>query len=99
MQFDLERAESNNDQGRADRVRSELDALIDELAKATGLGGRSRKIGDAAEKARSSVTWRIRSAIKKIGAAHPQLGQHLTNSVRTGSFCVYSPENPTEWEL
>jgi hypothetical protein len=45
------------------------------------------------------VTWRIRSAIKKIRAAHPRLGQHFSNSIRTGNFCVYSPESTKTWEL
>jgi TolB-like protein/tetratricopeptide (TPR) repeat protein len=99
LQEELEKAEADNDPARAEPTRIELDAVIDELARATGLRGRSRKMGDAAERARSAVTWRIRSAIKKIHAAHPRLGQHLSNSIRTGNFCVYSPETATEWEL
>jgi len=99
LQSELERATTDNDAAAADRSRAELDAVIDELAKATGLGGRSRKIGDPAERARSTVRWRIRSAIKKIAAAHPRLGQHLANSVRTGVFCQYSPEYAVDWEL
>ena len=99
LQAELEEAEANNDPARSDPARRELDALIDELAKATGLGGRSRTLGNVAEKARTSVTWRIRSAIKKIRAAHPRLGQHLANSIRTGNFCVYSPESAVDWLL
>ena len=99
LQEELEQAEADNDPARAEPARVELDAVIDELARATGLGGRSRKMGDVAERARSAVTWRIRSAIKKIRAAHPRLGQHLSNSIRTGNFCVYSPESATEWQL
>jgi len=99
LQSEVDRAESDNDSAAANRVRTELDALIDELAKATGLGGRSRKIGDPAEKARSTVRWRIRAAIKKIVAAHPRLGQHLANSIRTGVFCEYSPESAVDWEV
>ena len=99
LQQEIEQAESNNDSSRAEPVRIELDALIDELASATGLGGRDRKLGNPAERARSAVTWRIRSAIKKIRAAHPRLGQHLANSIRTGNFCVYSPESSVTWEL
>ena len=99
LQRELEQAEADNDPARSEPVREELDAVIDELAKATGLGGRSRKMRDPAERARTAVTWRIRSAIKKIGAAHPRLGQHLSNSIRTGHFCVYSPESAISWEL
>ena len=99
LQQELEQAEADNDPARSEPARRELDALIEHLAKATGLGGRSRKLGHTAERARSAVTWRIRSAIKKISAAHPRLGHHLANSIRTGTFCVYSPESVTHWDL
>ena len=99
LQGELEQAEADNDPARSEPARNELDALIDELANATGLGGRSRKLGNVAEKARTAVTWRIRSSIKKIRAAHPRLGQHLSNSIRTGNFCVYSPESAVDWLL
>ena len=99
LQEELKQAETDNDPARVEPARKELDAVIDELARATGLRGRTRKMGDVAERARSAVTWRIRSAIKKIRAAHPRLGQHFANSIRTGHFCVYSPEVATEWEL
>ena len=99
LQHELESAEADHDPARIDRIRAELDAVIDELTKATGLAGRSRKVGDDAERARSAVTWRIRSAIKKIRAAHPRLAQHFANSVRTGNFCVYSPESAIHWDI
>ena len=96
---EIDRAEADQDLARLEPSRVEYARLVEELAKATGLGGRSRKLGDRAERARSAATWRIRSAIKKIRAAHPRLGQHLHNSVRTGTFCTYSPEEPCAWLL
>ena len=78
---ELEQAESDNDPAHVEPARIELDAVVDELAKATGLQGRSRKMGETAERAGSAVTWRIRWATKKISAAHPRLGQHLSNYV------------------
>ena len=99
LQGDIERAVSNEDANQEEMLQQELDALIDELARATGLGERTRNMADSAEKARSAVTWRIRSAIKKIKAAHPGLGQHLSNSIRTGIFCIYQPEKETFWEV
>ena len=62
---------------RVERARDELDAVTAALASAFGLGGRARKAGDPAERARSAVTWRIRSALSKVEAAHPALGAHL----------------------
>jgi TolB-like protein len=99
LQGDIERAVSLEDAEGEKRLQQELDTLIDELARATGLAGRTRHMTDSAERARSAVTWRIRSAIKKIQAAHPSLGQHLKNSIRTGIFCSYQPEKGTSWHV
>jgi hypothetical protein len=49
LQEELAEAEDMNDLGRGERVRAELDLLIDGLAAALGLGGRSRRLGDVAE--------------------------------------------------
>jgi tetratricopeptide (TPR) repeat protein len=87
-----------NDPGRATRVQEELDTLLAEISRATGIGGRTRKMGDPAERARSAVTWRIRKAIKALTDHHPALGRHLSNSLQTGVFCRYSPEKPVVWE-
>ena len=99
LQAELDEAETANDAARVESVHEELDPLMDHLAKSVGIGGRSRKLAAPAERARSAVTWRIRSAIRKIEAAHPELGRHLTISVRTGTFCSYAPEKPVYWAL
>jgi TolB-like protein len=99
LQQEIDDADAAHDAGRAQRAREELDQIVEHLAGALGLGGRARQLGSAAERARSAVTWRIRNAIRKIGAAHPHLGRHLENSVRTGTYCVYSPERSVDWVL
>ncbi|HUG61109.1 MAG TPA: ATPase, partial [Methylomirabilota bacterium] len=99
LQEDLVEAEAMNDVGRAERARSEMDALLEAMGRALGLGGRSRRLGDLAERARTTVTWRIRHAIRKIEALHPPLGRHLGNSLKTGSFCLYRPEHPVDWRF
>jgi len=99
LQADLAEAERHNDFARTERISAELDAVIEQLSAAVGLGGRGRKLGDPAEKARTAVTWRIRSAIRKIADAHPALGRHLETSIRTGAFCAYQPENPVRWTV
>jgi len=95
----LSEAESDNDRGRAESVRTELEFLFDHLNSALGLGRRSRKLGAPAERARSAVTQRIRAALKRLESAHPPLGRHLATTVQTGTFCVYRPEQPLEWHL
>lgn len=99
LQADLAEAERDNDFARTERISAELDAVIEQLSAAVGLGGRGRKLGDPAEKARTAVTWRIRNAIKKIAESHPPLGRHLEASIRTGAFCAYQPENPVRWTV
>jgi TolB-like protein len=97
LQDEIDEADVMNDRSRAERARVELDQIVELLSSALGLHGRSRRLGSGAERARSAVTWRIRSAIRKIGTTHPRLGRHLENSLRTGTFCVYQPETPIEW--
>ncbi|MDY7101513.1 MAG: hypothetical protein S0880_10030 [Actinomycetota bacterium] len=97
LHAEVEEAEAMADVGRAEKARTELDALVDQLTSAFGLGGRARSSGDTAERARSAVTQRIRSAIRRIGSLHPELGQHLRNSVRTGHFCSYEPDRDIAW--
>ncbi|RZU53635.1 AAA ATPase-like protein [Krasilnikovia cinnamomea] len=92
-------AEDDNDTGRLDRYAAERAALIDELARAYGLGGRVRRLGDTGERARSTVTARIRDALRRIDRTHPELGAHLHASVTTGRACSYRPATPLRWEL
>jgi hypothetical protein len=97
LQGDIEEAEAGNDIGRAERAQAELDLLLEHLAAALGLGGRARLGVGTAERARSAVTHRLRSTIRRIGREHPDLGRHLEASVRTGVYCSYRPERPTSW--
>ena len=99
LQEDLDAARDANDLGRAERLEEELDALVQQLAGAFGLGGRARGTGSTAERARSAVTWRIRSTVKRLAELHPELGRHLDNAVRTGTWCTYRPEAPLAWRV
>ncbi|HEY8492487.1 MAG TPA: hypothetical protein VIN04_01265, partial [Myxococcota bacterium] len=99
LQEELEEARAAHDPARAERAEAELDALVEQLSSAFGLGGRQRRTGASAERARSTVAWRVRAAIRRIGEVHPELGRHLANAVRTGTFCSYRPETPVAWEL
>ena len=83
-----------NDYGRAEKLRAELEAITDELARAFGIGGKARRTGSAVERARTNVQRRITSALKKIEEACPILGHHLARTIRTGTFCAYLPEEP-----
>jgi hypothetical protein len=88
---DLREAEGWSDGARASRARAEIELLSAELARAVGLGGRSRRSGAAAERARVAVTRRIRETVRKIAEHSPDLGRYLERSVKTGTFCSFDP--------
>ena len=96
---ELAQADAHHDIERSARLAAERDALIGELARATGLGGRRRRLGDAAERARTTVTARIRDAIGRIERAHPELGRHLRASIVTGTRCAYRPAETVRWSV
>ena len=83
----------------AETLRSEHDALIRELAAATGLGGRDRRLGDEMERARKTVSARVRDALSKIERVHPELATHLRAALRMGTVCSYTPAEPTTWKV
>jgi tetratricopeptide (TPR) repeat protein len=96
---EIEDAEDTGRTGRAEALRAERDALVHELAAAAGLGRRDRKLGDEAERARKTVSARVRDALAKIGPVHPELADHLRSSLRMGTRCSYSPAEPVTWTV
>src|SRR5439155_15965838 len=101
LEADLNEADLFSDLERSALARAELDAVVDELARATGLGGRDRRTASDSERARVAATRAIRSGLERLSQALPELGRHLRHSVRTGTYCVYAPD-PTQsidWQL
>jgi hypothetical protein len=92
LREDLEEAEGHHDVGKAERIRTEMEALTQELSRAVGLGGRDRRAGAAAERARTAVQRRVREALRRIADHDAELGRHLDWAVHTGAFCSYDPE-------
>ncbi len=99
LEDDLASADADGDAERGARAQEEKDFLLAELASAYGLGGRARRTGSDAERARSAATWRIRDAIKRLEKLHPALGRHLRAAVHTGVFCSYEPEDDVAWTV
>jgi hypothetical protein len=95
----IDHALDGHDDRRAAELDQERQALIDELRRATGLGGRSRRLGDRAERARKAVLERIRDTLRRLDRAHPELAEHLRASVSTGASCRYQPPTSTAWVL
>jgi tetratricopeptide (TPR) repeat protein len=101
LRRELAEAEKANDDGRAERIREELEMLEEQLATAVGLGGRDRKAADHAERTRSRVGRAIRTSLKSIRENDPSLGHHLESCIRTGYLCAYhpGPEVSLAWRL
>jgi hypothetical protein len=95
----IEDATALGDDRRAAQLDREREALLTELRTATGLGGRTRRLGDEAERARKTVTARIRDTLRKLDTSHPDLAAHLRSSVATGTTCSYRPEEHLSWQL
>jgi tetratricopeptide (TPR) repeat protein len=90
-------AEAAGDNERAALAREQRQLLAEAVARDFGLGGRARMMDDPAERARKTVSTRIRRAIAAVGRAHPELGRHLERSVDTGAWCAYRPPEPVDW--
>ena len=98
---ELTEAEEWSDIGRLDALHAERDALLDELARATGLGGRARTTGSSQERARVAVQKAISAATGRIAAIDGPLGRHLRARIHTGLSCSYEPDpaDDLEWVL
>ena len=95
----IDRAMLRHRDQQAAELEAERKALLDELRRAAGLGGRDRRLNDETEKMRKTVTARIRDTLRKLDDRHPALAAHLRASVRTGAHCCYAPAEPVTWQL
>src|SRR5215207_7100893 len=97
---DIEQARAIGDAARAAQADAERDFLLRELSRAFGLGGRDRRAASASERARAGVTRALRQAIARIGEHDPKLGEHLSRTIRTATYCAYLPDpRAAGWEF
>lgn len=94
---ELDAAAVRGDTRRLAERNGEREALIAELKRATGLGGRPRRSGSPAEKARLNVTRTIRHAIGELASRAPELAAHFDESILTGVSCSYEPRVDIGW--
>ena len=92
LREELQAAKALGRIAQAEAAEREIKALVAELARATGLGGRDRRAGSATERARQNVTRTIKSAVNKIAERLPELGHHLARCIKTGTYCGYTPD-------
>ncbi|MFE1363361.1 ATP-binding protein [Streptomyces anulatus] len=99
LDAEIDRAAARDDVRGVEKYDRERQALLDQLRSAAGLGGRTRRLGDQTERARKTVTARIRDTLRKLDTLHPALAAHLKASVTTGTTCAYRPEHSPDWRL
>ncbi|HET9050524.1 MAG TPA: AAA family ATPase [Candidatus Dormibacteraeota bacterium] len=93
-------AESAHDAGRLERLDAEREAVLAELQRVTGIGGRARRDGaDATERARKAVSARVHDAISRLEPVLPEVAARLRRSVVTGAWCRYRGEDDVEWRV
>jgi len=97
----LDAADRAGDSAAAEHIEAERRALLAELRRAAGLGGRGRVVAPEAERARVNVTRTLRATIERIAPAAPHAAAHLRASIRTGQACRYQPARggPARWHL
>ena len=98
---ELDEAKQLHHDARRERAEQEIEALTAELSRAVGLGGRIRRAGSAAERARQSVTKTIKTVIDRAAEQDPEFASVLAKSIRTGMTCRYDPglTFPLRWEF
>ena len=92
LQVEMDNAETAGDLVHSERAQVEMEALLRELKRAVGIGGRDRPTGSDAERARVNVARSIRRSIAALTDQAPLLGAHLDSAVRTGRYCIYLPD-------
>ncbi len=101
LQDELDVADRVGDGGRAAVLEAERAAVVSELRRATGTGGRSRQITDESERARVNATRTLWTAVRWVEAEAPLAGAHLRASLHTGRFLRYQPApgGPARWDV
>jgi hypothetical protein len=99
LEDEIAEATDDADLGRAERLTDERAFLLRELSAALGLGGRSRRLGDDADRARKAVTMRLRDVVARLDEPLPGLARHLRAALRTGRECCYDPPETVSWRV
>ena len=97
IEAELREAEQNNDIGQRERLSYEKEMIVEQLTKATALGGRPRTFTDDDERARKAVGRALSMALNKIAKHHLELAKHLKDRIDRGAHCCYQGDG-IAWE-
>ncbi len=99
LEQQLDEADRAGDATQAQSLTAERDALVAELRRATGIGGRPRQQTAEAERARVNATRALGTVLSRLETEAPLTAAHLRASLRTGSHFRYQPTpgGPPRW--
>ena len=89
LRAEIDDADLCADIERASRARLQMDALIEQLSRATGLHGATRSFVDDRERARVAVRKAITRALDAIAKLDPEIARELEGRVVTGTRCMF----------
>ena len=97
---DMEMAQETQNEMQLATLHKQLDQLIQEKEKATGLGGRSRK-NTKGDGVRISVGRAIKRALESIASAMPKCSEHLQVSIigHSGFNPHYEAQESISWQI
>jgi hypothetical protein len=89
LRAEIDDADMCADLERASRARLEMDELIEQLSRVSGLHGAMRSFVDDPERARVAVRKAITRALDAIAKRDPEIARELGARVVTGSRCSF----------
>jgi hypothetical protein len=89
LRAEIDDADLCADLERASRARLEMDELIEQLSRVSGLRGATRSFVDDRERARVAVRKAITRALHAIAKLDPDIARELEARVVTGSRCMF----------
>jgi hypothetical protein len=89
LRAEIDDADMCADLERAGRARLEMDELIEQLSRVSGLHGAMRPFVDDRERARVAVRKAITRALDTIAKFDPEIARELEARVVTGSRCMF----------
>jgi hypothetical protein len=101
LESQLDAADRRGDVRAAERLDAERTALVAELRRAGGLGGRPRRQSAEAERARVNATRALQTLLTRLEVAAPLAAAHLRASLHTGNRFRYQPApgGPARWRV
>ena len=91
LREELAEAERHSDLGRTEKLRAELEFIVQELSKGSALGARDRRAPSAEERARQAIRKQIRSSLDHLTELYPELARYLGRALQTGRTCKFEP--------